>query len=270
MKLSGEDDRRLADIASRHGLSRDAVDHLFSAVLAGHGNQAQFNHPELGGMGQWSLGGMTMVGDMFNGNLKARVADVCAELSIVAGSLQQVQAEAASHQSQYQGDGTGGFTPMGSSGSGNWWPDDLGYASSTGAQNEMRYAVFPASHRLAISIDGDVKVYDTGDHRIGGFSQQQGGNQSITFTSQHGPVQISDLRQVDLQQAPASQSPEPTPTVTAEPVENPPAPATSEKPSSAFEGDIFTKIERLAELHAKGILHDEEFQAKKRELLDRL
>jgi hypothetical protein len=34
--------------------------------------------------------------------------------------------------------------------------------------------------------------------------------------------------------------------------------------------DIYTAIERLADLHAKGILNDAEFSAKKAELLGRL
>ena len=38
----------------------------------------------------------------------------------------------------------------------------------------------------------------------------------------------------------------------------------------AAEDDIFDKIERLAALHAKGILTDKEFEAKKADLLDRL
>jgi hypothetical protein len=42
---------------------------------------AQFSHPELGGMGQWSMGGMIMVGDMFNNGLKARVDALCNDLS---------------------------------------------------------------------------------------------------------------------------------------------------------------------------------------------
>ncbi|HLQ92181.1 MAG TPA: SHOCT domain-containing protein, partial [Xanthobacteraceae bacterium] len=36
------------------------------------------------------------------------------------------------------------------------------------------------------------------------------------------------------------------------------------------ETDLFAKIERLAELHKKGILSSEEFAAKKAELLSRL
>ena len=42
------------------------------------------------------------------------------------------------------------------------------------------------------------------------------------------------------------------------------------RPDAVQETDIFTKIERLAELHKKGILSSEEFAAKKAELLARL
>lgn len=42
------------------------------------------------------------------------------------------------------------------------------------------------------------------------------------------------------------------------------------RPDSAQETDIFTKIERLADLHKKGTLSSEEFSAKKAELLSRL
>ena len=62
-QLSDEGRQRLSEIANRHGVSFGAVEHLLMAVMAGQGNQAQFNHPDLGGMGQWSLGGMIMVGD---------------------------------------------------------------------------------------------------------------------------------------------------------------------------------------------------------------
>jgi hypothetical protein len=41
-------------------------------------------------------------------------------------------------------------------------------------------------------------------------------------------------------------------------------------PSGRGEGDLFALIERLADLRAKGILSDEEFAAKKTELLSRL
>jgi hypothetical protein len=40
-----------------------------------------------------------------------------------------------------------------------------------------------------------VRVYDTGEHQIGGFSQQQSGTQNLTFSSQLGTVRLEDLKE---------------------------------------------------------------------------
>jgi hypothetical protein len=42
---------------------------------------AQFRHPELGDSGQWTQGGLIMIGDMFNHALKARVESLCSALA---------------------------------------------------------------------------------------------------------------------------------------------------------------------------------------------
>jgi hypothetical protein len=42
------------------------------------------------------------------------------------------------------------------------------------------------------------------------------------------------------------------------------------EPQVSTEVDIFDKIERLAGLHSRGILTDQEFEAKKKELLARI
>src|SRR5271170_463456 len=63
----------------------------------------------------------------------------------------------------------------------NWWPADLGAPSSVGAQNDARYAYFPAERRLVVDLKGKVTVYDTQDHHIGGFSQQQPGSGSLSL-----------------------------------------------------------------------------------------
>lgn len=78
-----------------------------------------------------------------------------------------------------------------------WWPENLGDQPSTsGGQNETRYAFFGDKRRLAVdSGNGNVKVYDTGDHRISGVQQSgagRGGN--VTFTSQHGEVELATLK----------------------------------------------------------------------------
>ena len=65
-ELSSEGRKIVDDLARRHGVASDAVAALLRALALGNGAQAQFNHPDLGGMGQWSQGGMIMIGDMFN------------------------------------------------------------------------------------------------------------------------------------------------------------------------------------------------------------
>ena len=70
----------VANTAERHGLSAGAGQALYDALIAGGGTQAQFSHPDLGGMGQWS-GGMTQIGDMFNDGLKAKVSAFCRDVS---------------------------------------------------------------------------------------------------------------------------------------------------------------------------------------------
>lgn len=311
-QLTDEGRRIVDDVARRHGFSSDAVLCMLLAVSAGYGNQAQFNHPEFGGMGQWSMGGMIMIGDMFNNYLKGRVDSLCQELSsLIQGQpLFQIPAQSqsqsqgggggggwqgqsgGSHQQQsngYGGSGSSLFVPAASS---NWWPADLGMAGSTGGQNNLRYAYFPAARRLAVDINGQVSVYDTGQHQIGGFSQQQSGDQSITFTSQFGLVRLADLPRVNPmntsmntgaapQQSYASQ-PDPwvQPAQSAPPpMPAPPPPMASSMASSppnqfgappAQYDEIVSLIEKLAELHKKCILTDSEYEAKKAELLSRL
>jgi len=260
--LTPEGRRIVADIASRNGLSLDAALALLGALQAGNGNQAQFNHPDLGGMGQWSQGGMLMIGDMFNNDLKYRIGAVCNEL---AGFVRSQPA--ASFQSQSQSGGAG--VSLFSAGSGGgWWPAELGSPASVGSQNDMRYAYFPAARRLAIQQGGQTRVYDSGEHQISGFAQAQSGDQTLTFTSQHGLVRVADLALISPQGA-APPPPEAAPSAFAPPSD--PAPAPPPAPATQISGDaIFAAIERLAELHEKNVLSDEEFVAKKRELLSRL
>ena len=85
-QLTPEGQQRVSDLSHRYFVSTDAVMTLLQALVNGHGTMAQFYHPELGGGGQWMLGGMTMIGDMFNSSLKAKVEGLCSELSsLLAG-----------------------------------------------------------------------------------------------------------------------------------------------------------------------------------------
>ena len=143
--------RLVNDVAQRHGFSADAVISMLNAISLGNGAQAQFNHPEFGGMGQWSQGGMIMIGDMFNNSLKYRVDSLCNELSNLLRNQPLWQPAPQNYQSQSQGGGASLFV---SGSGGSWWPNDLGQPSSTGAQNNLRYAYFPGARRLAIEVGG--------------------------------------------------------------------------------------------------------------------
>lgn len=103
-QLTEEGRRTVREVAQRYGFSDDAVTEMLTAVATGHGNQAQFNHPEFGGMGQWSSGGMLMIGDMFNSSLKGRVGALCEELSGLV-SRQPLFARPVQSQTQSQGGG---------------------------------------------------------------------------------------------------------------------------------------------------------------------
>jgi hypothetical protein len=268
--------RIVADVAKRYGVSVAAALNVLGALAKGNGAQAQFNHPDLGGMGQWSQGGMTMVGDMFNQALKHRVDMLCNELAGLLRSQPLVNAEDGRFQSQSQSGGGGVSLFVAGSGlASQWWPAELGNPASAGAQNDLRYACFPDLRRLALQQGGQVCVYDTGEHRISGFSQQQGGDQSLTFTSQIGLVRVADLPLVlPRREQPKNSSPSfATPPQMPGPVSSGVvvAPAAAATPAKQLAtDDILTTIERLADLRQKNILTEEEFAAKKAELLGRL
>lgn len=158
------------DLAHRHGVSVEVVRVLQDALRRGGGQQAQFSHPDLGGMGQWSAGGMTQVGDMFNTALRDKVAALCAALA---------------QDPDTQHDGSQPAPP------GDWWPQGLGRPSAVGAQDGMRYACFPDARRVVVEQAGSVTVYDSGEHHIHGVAQSSG--QELRFTSQNGTVRAVDL-----------------------------------------------------------------------------
>ncbi|MCJ2044800.1 SHOCT domain-containing protein [Methylobacterium sp. J-078] len=249
----------LQSIAERHGFSLDAVRHLVRSLEAGQGRMAQFNHPDLGGLGQWTSGGMTMIGDMFNTGLKARVSALCADLSSSLPAAGWVEPRTAAAG----------------------WPAEWGPPATSGSQNGMRYAYFPARHRLAVETEGRVALYDTEGHDISGVAQQQGGMSSLRFSGRDGAVELASLKRVDEVGAAAEGTPDAPPEV--QPFEPAPAepgpfepgshapPATPAILASAGRADeILGTIERLADLHRRGILDQTEFASKKAELLARL
>ena len=312
-QLSAAGQQVINDIAQRHGFSVDAVLSMLDSVINGSGSMAQFSHPEFAGSGQWMRGGMTMVSDMFNHHLKGRVDSLCFELSNLIASQPDL-IRSGSFQSQNQGDsynngqsqtshgggqqqGHGGgdgaangfgpsslFVPPAPGTSGDWWPADLRWPNSTGAQNGVRYAYFSQARRLAIEVSGTVTVYDTLDHSIGGFSQQQSYGGTLSFNSQYGLIDVASLPVISVDGVapfvPMNMS------APYAPVDQPFQPPQSFQPApnnygngnnngysnstSSNSQDVFATIEKLADLRTKGILSDEEFATKKSELLSRV
>jgi len=251
--LTPDGQRLVQELARRHGFGEEAISHMLDAVAAGHGRMAQFSHPEFGGSGQWMSGGMLMLGSLFDQELKGRVGALCKEL---AGAPDAILASSTS------------------SGSNAWWPSGLGTPSASGSQGAMRYAYFADACRLAVEAGGEVCVRDTLDHRIGGFSQQQGGTGSLSMSSQHGAVELETLPVVSDEdvagRSSAQLGPGTAPVPDAGARAAPSVTAASTDGVDAADADPLRLIERLGRLHEQGFLTSEEFSAKKQELLQRL
>ena len=144
---------------------------------------AQFSHADFGGMSQWSPG-MSMVGDMFNTQLKSRLDALCTDIAahLEASGGASSAPDDVSYRSEAE--------------SSDWWPPGLGRPAAVGGQNDLRYAVFPATRRLVIDDRGSISTYDTGSHQIFGVAQAQSSDQTLSFTSHDGLVKVADLTKV--------------------------------------------------------------------------
>lgn len=272
-QLTSEGQRIVTELSQRYGFSTDAVAHMLFAVFNGNGTMAQFSHPEFAGSGQWMQGGMLMLGDMFNNVLRGNVDALCNEISGIlssqpgllrSGSFQSQSQSGGGQQSQASGVSQGQCSLFVPDPEDHWWPADLGVPTSVGSQNNVRYAYFGGARRLAVKTGTQVWVYDTLDHQIGGFSQQQGMGSSIVFTSQYGTINLSTLPVVSRDGQPVQQAPMPETTVTQAKA------GVVESVKDEQGEDIIDQITRLGELKEKGILTEEEFAAKKTQLLNRL
>ncbi|SEJ31174.1 Short C-terminal domain-containing protein [Dyadobacter sp. SG02] len=244
--LSTDGQQKVNAIADRYSLQSETVEALLKAIVRGNGTMAQFNVRELGGAGQWMKGGMTMVGDMFNSALKTRVDQLCNELAgLVSTSVLFEDSEEPERRE--------------TSGS---WPTIFGNPTSSGSQNNFRYAYFAPVRRLVIEDGGKRTIYDTKHYHITGVSQQQGSTSSYRFTSQEGQVDLSALQIVSDPDSPR----QPTPEIAYDVTSNADLRSEDKSPQDIIMGTI----EKLNILFEKGQISEEEFRAKKKELLDRL
>jgi hypothetical protein len=186
--MSANDGDLVDRMAKKHSVSPAAVQVVLAALRSGGGRMAQFSHADFGGMSQWSPG-MSMVGDMFNRRLKAKLDALCTDIATHLDTSETAdgvrsEGDEVSYRSRTRSE--------------DWWPAGLGRPGAVGAQNDLRYAVFPETRRLVIDDRGTVSVYDTGSHRIFGIAQAQSADRTLTFTSQDGLVRIADLPKVSV------------------------------------------------------------------------
>ena len=230
-------------------------------------------------MGQWSQGGMIMVGDMFNNALKYRV-DSCAtswravrEPEPAVAPRRIPVAEPGRPRLSCRAAAASGVSFRVVAGLGSASP------SSTGAQNDIRYACFPPPPAGDPARRRRLASTTPQDHQISGFSQQQGRRRvadlheparagprrrpAVIGDGSHAPVRTQG------QTAQVKPLPNASPSTDRAPAPLAPATATATSPATSVE-DTFANIERLADLRDKRVITDQEFEAKKAELLTRL
>ena len=167
----------------------------------------------------------------------------------------------------------------------DWWGPSLRYPNSTGAQNGARYAYFARACCLAAEVGGTVTVDATLDHQIGGFSQQQAGDGTMSCASQYGTVSLASLPVVLINgqaQAQAQahlqahvgvpvQVPAPAPGPYPDWASKHHAPPPGANPAAfAARADLLVTPQMLADLQSPGVFTSDEFSAKKADLLSRL
>ena len=254
-KLTPEGEMIVAGLAEQYKIGAGAVKAMLDAVAKGGGATAQFNVPEFGGSGQWMRGGPATVGDMVNTSMKATVENLCTELSnlmAAQASLFAPMSQPPSHGEDAGGAGKDGASVSPKPSTYGWWPRELGEPSTAGSRDSFRYAYFAGIRRLAVDFGGRVEVYDTTGFNIEGIAPRQGSGDALpVFASNRGPVRLDSLpREYGMEGEPKA--------------------AQAQKPAAAGADAILALIEQLGALKEKGILTDEEFAAKKAELLKRL
>ncbi|MES1930760.1 hypothetical protein SADO_15969 [Salinisphaera dokdonensis CL-ES53] len=250
---------RLAALAEQYGFSEAAVRHLFEAVTEGGGDMAMFDHDEFHGPGQWMRGGLIMTTTPGDRVLNNAIESLCNRLSALLRA-QQVQEQPGRKRISP----TARAWDTSAAPRQRWWPAEWGDPVATGQADDLAYAFFDDAARLAIQHGHDVDLYKTADHHITGISQaQQGPTGSLVFTTPFGELELAQLERCDSSRQNAD-----GPTRSDRMADNGENCADASSTQSSTE--ILDAIKELGALHRDGVLTDEEFAAKKQDLLQRL
>jgi hypothetical protein len=79
-----------------------------------------------------------------------------------------------------------------------WWPKQMGEAASSGSSSGLRYAYFAQACRLLIEQQGQLTLYDTGEHHFRGVLQAHSVDGTLSFMSQRGRITLGSLKIISL------------------------------------------------------------------------
>ena len=303
-QLTKEGRTAVTDIAGRYQLSTEAIEHMLNAVNNGQGSMAQFNCPELGGSGQWMRGGMTMVGDMFNHSLKSTVDSLCIELSTLLANTQVFPVSSSTGNNSQQWWPAGLGTPR-SSGSQNnsryavfakrlvvesggkvSLYDTLDHQINGVSQQQGNDATLTfSSQHGTVSLNDLTKISGTQNVETPQTDAAQAPKKDVEADPSKS-ISESDESSVAADESPIAtddssvatiQSIQTNPSHKSVEASNQESESEADEDNRQFQSrasetasDILSLIEKLAQLHSAGILTDEEFSAKKQELLARI
>lgn len=165
---------KIKEIASKYQVSEGTVRALLEGLKASGGRQVQFNISELGGMGQWQSG-MVMIGDMFNHSLKAKVSELCTELSALSVSMPEEEPTSTKTEKTES--------------------SRKSPATFKGSQNGSHYSYYAKDNLLEVEEGGKTVKYDTSGYALAGAQQSQSNDtKSLSFSYPGGTVRLKDLK----------------------------------------------------------------------------
>jgi len=186
----------IPSIAERYHVSVDAAREVERALRATGGRQAQFNHPELGGSGQW-MPGMLMIHAAADRQLRARVEGLLDEVAAVVRGSDTAAPAALARDPNAPPALSRVDMPAGES----WWPAAYGDPAGHGCQSGIRYAWFPGRRCVLVQVGSRIDCYDTADHQVRGVGQtsassaqaQQGQSSRLVLSTAGGEIPLESL-----------------------------------------------------------------------------
>ncbi len=139
-------DKKLAEVGQKYGFSLDAMQALGAALLQGGLKRARFNHPELGGIGLWSYGEVT-IGDMSDEDTRVRIWQATDALLPALEKVHVPEDVRRATQDQTL------IMP--------WWGDiKLGTPAVQGVLETLTYGYFLECHRAIVRKGEDITHYN--------------------------------------------------------------------------------------------------------------